>query len=106
MSVFNKDFQPHQLDPVGFKDFALHVMQGLYVDETQPYKWSRIARADGSGISLVRLGREIAPKVDALGGALSPNLLNKIIRVFRFYGPVLDEALSYRATHPREEVAA
>lgn len=96
MSIFNNTFQPTDLKPAEFKDFVLRLMAGYYVDLNQPGHWTKVARADGSGVPHANLCREIAPKLEAWGATLTPKLTTKITTMFKTYGPHLAEDLCFK----------
>jgi hypothetical protein len=96
LCLFNKDFQPAQLDADGFKQFTLHHFQGLAVDLTQPTMWSKVATAGfGEGISRRRLARVLAKEMEPLGAVLTPKLLNKMVAMFLIHGPELADDLKH-----------
>ncbi len=94
--TFDDDYTPHQLKPTQFKEFVFFFLKDFYVDLSQPFRWTRVCRADGEGVSRSRLARELAPKLAEFGAVLTPNLLSKIIQLFLIHGPLIADDLSYR----------
>lgn len=98
LSVFDDNFQPHDLGPKEFKEFTLHMMEGLYYEpsfHTEPDGLCEAPRAPGKPsrpISKASVGRMLAPKLNQLGAILTPTLLNRMIAMFKIHGPVIPEA--------------
>jgi hypothetical protein len=87
MSVFSDQFPPERLAPSEFKDFSLHMMDGMFVDLSQSMAWPQICREDRDPLTPAKIARKIAPRLTELGGTLTPKLLNKIIQTFKIHGP-------------------